>query len=173
MSMDEESIRLITEALREEGIDLVVTLPEEPTSALVNALRTDPSFTVVDAASEGSGIAAVAGAALGGRDAMFVTGIAGLLVGTWALAQTGTIFGAPMLIMASYRGDFGDSTGIPGSQLLMFKQVAEPLLRALQLPYMIASRKATLKRNIRDAHFACRDYEKPVVMLLTGEVLYP
>ena len=171
--MDQESARLITEAFKAEGIDLVVTLPEEPTSSLTNSLREDPYFTVVSAASEGSGLAATAGAAFGGCNAVFVTGIAGLLVGTWALSQTGTIFGAPMLIMASYRGDFGDITGIPGSQLAMFRDVAEPLLNTLRLPYMVIDTKAALKRRIHEAAFACRDYEKPVVMLLSGEVLWP
>jgi sulfopyruvate decarboxylase TPP-binding subunit len=171
--MDVEAVRLITDALKDEGIDLVVTLPEEPTSSLTNSLREDPYFTVVSAASEGSGIAATAGAAFGGRKAMFVTGIAGLLVGTWALSQTGTIFGAPMLVMASYRGDFGDITGIPGSQLAMFRSVAEPLLNALRVPYLVLDSRATLKRKIHDALFASQDYEQPVVMLLTGDVLWP
>jgi len=173
MSMDQESVAIITEALKAEGIDLIVTLPEEPTSSLIHALREDAFFTIVDAASEGSGIAAAAGASLSGRTAVFVTGVAGMLVGTWALSQVGTIFGAPMVVMASYRGDFGDSSGIPGSQSLMFKQVCEPLLKALQLPYLIVDRKDALKRKMRDAVFACRDFEKPVVMLLAGEVLYP
>src|SRR5215208_370116 len=173
MSMDQESVAIITEALKAEGIDLIVTLPEEPTASLIHALREDAFFTIVDAASEGSGIAAAAGASLSGRTAVFVTGVAGMLVGTWALSQVGTIFGAPMVVMASYRGDFGDSSGIPGSQSLMFKQVCEPLLKALQLPYLIVDRKDALKRKMRDAVFACRDFEKPVVMLLAGEVLYP
>ena len=98
--MDQESIQIIMAALKEEGIDFVVTLPEEPTSALTNLIAEDPFFTFVRAAGEGNGIATCAGAALGGRNAMFVTGIAGLLVGTWALAQFGTIYGAPMLVMA-------------------------------------------------------------------------
>jgi sulfopyruvate decarboxylase TPP-binding subunit len=173
MSMDAESVAIITEALKTEGVNLVVTLPEEPTSSLIHALREDAYFTLVDAASEGSGIAAAAGASLSGRTAIFVTGVAGMLVGTWALSQVGTIFGAPMVIMASYRGDFGDATGIPGSQSLMFKQVAEPLLKTLQLPYLIVDRKDALERKIRDAIYACRDFEKPVVMLLAGEVIYP
>jgi sulfopyruvate decarboxylase TPP-binding subunit len=171
--MDQESVRLITQALKDEGIDLVVTLPEEPTSSLTGSLREDPSFTVINAASEGSGIAATAGAAFGGRNALFVTGIAGLLVGAWALSQTGTILSAPMLIMASYRGDFGDITGIPGSQLGMFREVAEPLLNTLRLPYLVIDTKAALRRKIHEASFACRDYDRPVVVLLTGEVLWP
>src|SRR5215470_5136359 len=128
--MDQNSVQVIIDALKEEGIDLAVTLPEEPTYALTEAMRQDPFFQAVTVAGEGNGIAYCAGAALGGRRCVFVTGVAGLLVASWALSQMGMVYGAPILILASYRGDFGDHSGIPGSQLLMFKQVAEPLLSA-------------------------------------------
>ena len=65
--MDQEAVAIITEALKADSVNLVVTLPEEPTSALIHALREDLYFTIVDAASEGSGIAAAAGASLSGR----------------------------------------------------------------------------------------------------------
>jgi sulfopyruvate decarboxylase TPP-binding subunit len=170
--MDQHSVQVIMETLKEEGIDLAVTLPEEPTYALTEAMRKDPFFTAVTVAGEGNGIAFCAGAALGGRRCVFVTGIAGLLVASWALAQMGMVYGAPILILASYRGDFGDHSGIPGSQLLMFKQVAEPLLGALRVPYRVVSQKPTLKRMIQESSFACQDYSHPIVLLMTGEVLW-
>lgn len=170
--MDQESARVIIETLKEEGVDLVVTLPEEPTYSFTEAVRKDPYFTAITVAGEGNGIMLCAGAALGGRKCLFVTGIAGMLVASWALAQTGMVFGIPLLIMASYRGDFGDHTGIPGAQLLMFKQVAEPLLNALHIPYRVVHESRTLKRTIREANFACHDYGSPVALLLSGEVLW-
>src|SRR5262245_40689953 len=177
-SMDQHSVQVIIETLKEEGIDLAVTLPEEPTFALTEAMREDPFFQAVTVAGEGNGIAFCAGAALGGRRVGFVTGVAVLLggtwalVGTWALSQMGMVYGAPILILASYRGDFGDHSGIPGSQLLMFKQVAEPLLGALRVPYRVVNQKATLKRMIQEGSFACQDYSHPIVLLLSGEVLW-
>ncbi len=171
--MDNESGRLIIETFKEEGIDMVVTLPEEPTSSLTEAIRKDPTFTSLTVAAEGNGIALCAGAALGGRKVVFVTGIAGLMVGTWALAQSTPIgYGIPFLVLASYRGDMGDHSGIPGSQLFLFKQIAEPLLNALRLPYRVVNKKDDLQRAIRDANFAAHDYNSPVVVLLTGEVLW-
>jgi len=113
--MDQESVQIVVETLKEEGIDLVVMLPEEPTFALTEAVRRDPYFTSITVAGEGNGIAFCAGAALGGRKCLFVTGVAGLLVASWALAQVGMVYGIPILIMASYRGDMGDHSGIPGS----------------------------------------------------------
>lgn len=170
--MDQEIIHLIAETLKEEGISLVVTMPEEPTYPLTDHLSKDPYFTLVTASAEGNGLALCAGASLGGRKCVFVTGVAGLLVGSWALAQIGLLYGIPTLILASYRGDIGDRSGISGPQLFMFKQIATPLLEALRVPYVIAERKADLKRQIRDTYFACEQYETPMVMLLTGEVLW-
>ena len=66
--MDQHSVKVIIETLKEEGVDLAVTLPEEPTSSLTNATRRDPYFTTVNVAGESGGIALCAGAALGGAE---------------------------------------------------------------------------------------------------------
>src|SRR5262245_31764536 len=170
--MEEETIAKIIDTLKAEQIDLVVTLPEEPTSPLTETIRRDPYFTSVTVASENNGVSLCAGASLGGRRCLLVTGIAGLLVGTWSLAQMGVLYGIPVLIMASYRGDIGDRSGVSGPQLFMFKQLGEPLLNTLRIPYRIVSRKTDLEREIHDSHFACREYGTPLVLLLTGEVLW-
>jgi sulfopyruvate decarboxylase subunit alpha len=170
--MDEAAVGIVIDALKESAIDLVVTLPEEPTHGIPEATRKDPFFTTVIAAGEGNGIAVCAGAALSGRDCVFVTGVAGLLVGTWALSQTGTNYGAPFVILACYRGDWGDPTAIGGSQLLLFKTVAEPLLNALRIPYRIVDQRSVLERAIREAHAAAHDFGSPVVLLLTGDVVW-
>ncbi|MGH7834486.1 MAG: thiamine pyrophosphate-binding protein [Candidatus Binatia bacterium] len=170
--MDKETIQLVIETLKEEEIDLVVTLPEEPTAPLTEAIRNDPYFTAVTVANENNGIALCAGASLGGRRCIFVTGIAGLMVGTWALGQMGILYGIPLLILASYRGDISDRSGISGAQLFMFAQVAEPLLQALRVPFRVVSKKAELRQTLKDAQGACDDFGTPLVLLLSGEVLW-
>ncbi|OGQ82724.1 MAG: hypothetical protein A3F90_14060 [Deltaproteobacteria bacterium RIFCSPLOWO2_12_FULL_60_19] len=169
--MNEPTLRTIIETLKEEQIDLAVTLPEEPTYPLTEALRADPFFQTVTVTGEGHGIALCGGASLGGRRSVFITGIAGLLVGGWALTQMG-FYSVPLLIMASYRGDIGDRSGIPGASLFLFNQVGEPLLNALRVPYRVINQNSALKRQIKDAHFSCRSYGTPIVLLLTGEVLW-
>lgn len=169
--MNEPTLRTIIETLKEEQIDLAVTLPEEPTYPLTEALRADPFFQTVTVTGEGHGIALCGGASLGGRRSVFITGIAGLLVGGWALTQMG-FYSVPLLIMASYRGDIGDRSGIPGASLFLFNQVGEPLLTALRVPYRVINQNSALKRQIKDAHFSCRSYGTPIVLLLTGEVLW-
>ena len=170
--MDSESTRLIIEALKEEQIDLYVTLPEDPTVPLTEAVQKDPYFTCITVASEDGGVSLCAGASIGGRRCVFVTGVAGLLKGGLALMHMGTQYGIPLFILASYRGDFGDRSGISGSKLQVFRQVGEPFLDALRVPYQVVSERAKLKRVIRDAHFACRTGDTAGVLLLTGEVLW-
>ena len=169
--MDQESTQAVVDSLKQAGIELIVTLPEEPTSSVIKATRVDPYFTTVTVTSEGHGIALCAGASLGGRDCVFFTGVAGLLVSSWALAQFGLVYGAPFIIIASYRGDFSDRTGIPGSQLLMFRKVLEPHLTTLQIPYEIVDEPGKLVKSIAGARAACRDYGTPIALLLTGDFL--
>ncbi len=170
--MEQDTITTIINTLKKEGIDLVVTLPEEPTSPLTEEIRRDPYFTSVTVAGEGHGISLCAGASLSGRRCVFVTGIAGLLVGAWSLAQMGVLYGIPVLILASYRGDIADRSGISGAQLFMFQQIGEPLLNALRIPYKVVDKKSDLERRIVDGHSACQGFGTPLVLLLTGDVLW-
>jgi len=170
--MDQETVGIIIETLKEQNIDLVVTLPEEPTYPLTEQIRRDPFFTAITVAGENHGISLCAGASLGGRNCVFVTGIAGLLVGSWSLAQMGVLYGIPVFILASYRGDVSDRSGISGDQLNMFNQVGEPMLSALKIPYRIVEEKPKLKRKLVDAYGACRGFGSPLVLLLTGDVLW-
>ena len=170
--MDQEAIQLTIEAFKAEKIDLVVTVPEEPTHTLILALKEDPYFRTITAPSEGCAIVACAAATLGGRRCVFITGIAGLLVGAWALSQMGPTFSVPVFIMASYRGDVGDRSGIPGTILDTFRQVGEPVLNGLRISYRIVDEKRKLKRMVQDTHFASQQYDTPFVLLLTGEVLW-
>src|SRR5438045_3775071 len=92
--MGREAVGVVMDTFKSEGTDLIVTLPEEPTFSLTDAIRNDPYFTAATVTDEITGIAMCGGASIGGRSAVFVTGIAGLLVSTWALAQMGHVFGA-------------------------------------------------------------------------------
>src|SRR5438128_1399476 len=74
--MDQATVGVVIDALKEAEIDLVVTLPEEPTHDLPSATQKDPYFTTVIVAGEGNGLALCGGAALAGRDCIFVTGVA-------------------------------------------------------------------------------------------------
>lgn len=170
--MEATVARAIIDTLRAEGIDLVVTLPEEPTNDLSEMLRADPRFTFVSVTSESHGLALCAGASVAGRPCVFITGIAGLMVGTWMLSHMSLLYGIPLLLLVSYRGDISDRSAIPGASLHLFKTVAEPLLNLLHVRYVIADRPEALPELIRDAHFTAQEQSAPVALLMTGRVLW-
>ena len=53
------------------------------------------------------------------------------------------------------------------SELALFDDLIEG-----RLPYRVVDQKSILKRIVRDAHFSCVTSDIPVVLLLTGEVLW-
>jgi sulfopyruvate decarboxylase subunit alpha len=169
--MDRQAQQIVIETLKEEGVDLVVTLPEEPSYTLLAQLREDPGFTVVTVSEESHGMCVAAGAYMGGRRSLFLCGVIGLVASSYALFGLGISRGMPLVILASFRGDIGDRSGIPGSALFGYSKVSEPLLRALQIPYRIVNQTSMLKRAIRDAYFSCEQYNTPIVIFTTGEVL--
>jgi len=160
------------DVLKAEGIDLVVTLPEDPTNDLCERIRDDPHFTFLSVTSEGHGLALCAGASVAGRPCVFITGIAGLLVGTWMLSHMSLLYGIPLLLLVSYRGDLSDKSAIPGASLRLFRTVAEPLLNLLHVPYAIADQPENLRELIRNAHFTSQEQSTPVALLMTGRVLW-
>jgi sulfopyruvate decarboxylase subunit alpha len=170
--MQEAVARTIIDALKAEGINLAVTLPEEPTNNLSEMLRDDPHFTFLSVTSESHGLALCAGASVAGRPCVFITGIAGLLVGTWMLSHMSLLYGIPLLLLVSYRGDISDRSAIPGGSLNLFKRVGEPLLNVLHVPFAIADQPETLRELIRTAHFTSQEQSAPVALLMTGPVLW-
>jgi sulfopyruvate decarboxylase subunit alpha len=169
--LKEEVEDQIISLLKEHGIDFVVTLPEDPSARLTGKISKDPYFTYVRVVNEGHGIGITAGAGLAGRKAMFVTGIAGLMVGTWQLVETGLYARIPYILMISYRGDIGDES-IAGTQLYVFKQVAEPLLQTAQIPYRIVREPSQLKAAFVDALGTAARNKTPVALLLTEGALW-
>jgi sulfopyruvate decarboxylase subunit alpha len=164
---------VIIQTFKDIGIDFVVTLPEDPTVGLVHKISKDKYFTYVEVVNEGHGVAITAGAALAGRRAVFVTGTAGLLVSTWALANINLIYRVPMVLLVSYRGDIGDQSGIPGEFLYVFGTVAESLVRALSLvPYRIVADKQKLRSSIIGAFNTAIEHKMPILLLLTDGVLW-
>jgi sulfopyruvate decarboxylase subunit alpha len=169
--MKEEVEDLIISILKEQGIDYVVTLPEDPSAHLTSKISKDPYFTYIRVVNEGHGVGITAGGGLAGRKAMFVTGVAGLMVATWQAVETGMYARIPYLLLISYRGDIGDES-VAGTQLYVFKQVAEPLLKTAQIPYRIVRDPTQLKAAFTEAMGTATRNKTPVALLLTEGALW-
>ena len=170
--MKKEVVDVIVNALKREKADFVVTLPEDPSVDLVERISHDNYFTYIRVVNEGQGIGITAGAALAGRRAVFVTGIAGLLVATWELSWMSSVYRIPFVLLVSNRGDIGDRSSVPGEFSNLFRLTGEPLLKVLQVQYKIVGDPSKLAALIHDAFFTAIENRTPVAILLTEDALW-
>lgn len=155
--------------LKRSGIPYVVTVPESWTAEVDSQLRADPFFRVIPVAREEEGIGVCAGLYVAGRDAAFLIQNGGMLGSVNALAGVGRQFNVPVLMLVAYRGSFGDTVQNAVNQIAK-GIVTEPVLRALEISYAIASIPEDL-RIIRDVHQYTKAWSRPAAVLLRKEAL--
>jgi sulfopyruvate decarboxylase TPP-binding subunit len=73
-----------------------------------------------------------------------------------------------MLILIAHRGEVGDRANW---RFITYKFTTEPILQALQIPYVRANRPEETKEVIMGAKLSTFLWQHPVAVLLSGEVL--
>ena len=159
---------IVHDALKESGINFVAYLPDDQIHDAQKLLTEDPSFITVGATNEAQAVSACAGAWLGGAKPALLIADSGFLVATWPLASLGVSYGIPMLILIAHRGEVGDRANW---RFITYKFTTEPILQALQIPYVRASRPEETKEVIMGAKLSTFLWQHPVAVLLSGEVL--
>jgi sulfopyruvate decarboxylase subunit alpha len=166
--MKQEYAAIVFEALKEAGINFVAYLPDDQIHDTQKMIVEDPSFITVAAANEGEGVAACAGAWLGGRKPALIIADSGFLVATWPLASLTVSYGIPILLIIAHRGEVGDRANW---RFITYKFTTEPILKALQIPYVTAKRPDETKEAITGAQLSASLWQHPVAVLLSGEIL--
>lgn len=156
------------EGLKEAGIDFVSGLPDGWQRNVHELIANDPHFKYVPVCNEGVGFSVCAGAWLGGRKTVLIMENSGLRVAAEYIARIALGCGVPVVMMCSYRGDLGDTEhwAIPHAI------VAEPLLDALRVPYVIVRHKADLKATIKRAQRLAEAQLQPVAILISGDCIW-
>ena len=154
--------------LKEAGIDFVSGLPDGWQRQLHELIEADQSFRYVPVCNEGVGFSLCAGAWLGGRKTALVMENSGLRVASEYIARIAIGCGIPVLLMCSYRGDLGDTEhwAIP------HRIVAEPLLEALRIPYLVIREKDRLRAAIKRAHRLAEAQLHSVALLISGDCIW-
>jgi sulfopyruvate decarboxylase subunit alpha len=154
--------------LKEAGIDFVSGLPDGWQRNLHELIAADPHFKYVPVCNEGVGFSVCAGAWLGGRKTALIMENSGLRVAAEYIARIAIGCGVPVVLMCSYRGDLGDTEhwAIPHAI------VAEPLLDALRIPYVVVRHKADLKATIKRAYRLSEAQLQPVAILISGDCIW-
>ncbi len=163
-----EAAQAALAGLKEAGIDFVSGLPDGWQRNLHELIEADPDIQYVPVCNEGVGFSVCAGAWLGGRKTALIMENSGLRVAAEYIARISLGCGVPVLLLASYRGDLGDTEhwAIPHGI------VAEPLLQALRIPYLVIRDKEKLRPAIKRAQRLAEAQLQPAAVLISGDCIW-
>jgi sulfopyruvate decarboxylase subunit alpha len=150
--------------IKEAGINFVAGLPDGWQRNLQELIEADRDIRFVPVCSESVGFSICAGAWLGGRKVALSMENSGLRVASEQIARISLGCGIPVVLLLSYRGDLGETEhwGIPHGI------VAEPLLKALRIPYHVVQRRDELRAAIKRAGRIAEAQLHPAAVLISG-----
>lgn len=149
-------------SLKEAGIDFVVSMPETRLHNIVGELYNQQDIIHVPVSREEEGIGICAGAYMSGKKPAIILPNAGFLNCSNALTTLNLLYHIPLLILVSYRGDFGENAFFHAP----LGRVTEPVVKALEIPYQILRTSKDLEKNIEDAQILAYQSARPVALLL-------
>lgn len=160
----EEAIR----GLEDAGIDFVSGLPDGWQRNLHELVEQHGGFRYAPACNEGVAFSMCAGAWLGGMKSALIMENSGLRVASEYIARISLGTGVPVTLLCSYRGDVGETEhwGIPHGI------VAEPLLDALRIKYLIVRRVEELRTAIMRAKRLSEAQLHPAAVLISGDCVW-
>jgi sulfopyruvate decarboxylase subunit alpha len=157
--------RLVVDALKQAGVDVVAVLPDRKLARLHDLLESDPFFTTITVCREEEGIGICTGAFYGGHRAALLMQNGGLFVATNALVSTAIMYEIPMLLLIYYAGDINDR------YFPTVGHYTEPILQALSIRYYLPREPQQVRPTIAGAQVLANDSMRPVAVLLTKPVL--
>ena len=162
--MRQGAAELVVQGLKEAGIGFLTTLSESWLFEVHRKVSKDPFFTVVPVANEAEGVGICAGTWLGGKKSAILMENSGLRVACESLAR---LQGIPVLLLMSYRGDWGDAPWWAASM----GATTEPLLTALRIPYRVVRSEEEIVPALARAVRSLNAYRSHVALLFGGELM--
>lgn len=164
---DMDVVRGIHGALRAAGIGFATYLPDTLHHPLIRLLEADADIITTACSREDEGVAMAMGAFLGGRWPVLLTEGSGLGLSALILAR-GIVQRTPLLILASHNDALGERHDYHGAT----RRVTEPLLKGLNIPYVIAMDKSSVPMLVREAQLTVRGDRRPVAVLFPRHSLH-
>lgn len=165
--MKGEASEAIVRGLKKAGVDLVAMLPDHGFDRVQRSIAAEPGFTFVPVSNESIGVSICAGAFFGGKIPALMVPTSGFLVATFPLASLHQLWNIPLLLMIPYRGEVGDAQPV----MRTYQFTTEPILRDLQIPYVIVSEVEKVEGAIKDAVSSAFAWQNPICLLFAGETL--
>jgi sulfopyruvate decarboxylase TPP-binding subunit len=164
---DMRAVRAIHGALRDAGVSFATYLPDTLNYPLVRLLEDDRDMICVNCSREDEGAAIAMGAFLAGRWPVLLTEGSGLGLSGLILAR-GIVQRTPLLILASHNSALGERH----DYIAATRRVTEPLLTALNIPYVIAMSAEQAPLLVREAQLTVRGDRRPVAVLFPRHSLH-
>ncbi len=152
------------EGLKAAGINFLTVLSESWLFEVHRLAAADQFFTVVPVANEAEGVGICAGTWLGGRKSAILMENSGIRVACEPLAR---LQGIPVLMLMSYRGDWGD----PPWWAANMGATTEPVLEALRIPYKVVQREDEIVPRLTQAVATMNSHRSHAALLFGGDLM--
>ncbi len=168
MPVSVASSRVIYDALKASGVEIVSALPETWLVHLIRMAEDDPDVRLVRLAKEEEGVGISAGAHLAGVKSAMLMQNHGFLASINGIVGLAHLYKIPLLMIISYRGEFGE----PDPWQTQGGGVTIPLLDALQIPWIVLEDTSHVAQRIAKAQALAHSALKPVALLLTRDLMW-
>src|SRR6516164_6114342 len=158
MPVSQANSRVVYDALKKCGIELVSALPETWLVHLIRMAEDDPQMILVRLAKEEEGVGISAGAHFAGVKSAMLMQNHGFLASINGIVSFAQLYRIPLLMLISYRGHFGerDPWQTEGGA------VTESLLRSLGIPFSCLDDPSHVASRIAKAQTLALSSNKPV-----------
>ena len=160
--------RLIYEALKSCGVHLVSALPETWLVHLIRMAEDDPEMSLVRLAKEEEGVGISAGAHLAGVKSAMLMQNHGFLASINGIVSCAQLYRIPLLMLISYRGEFGERDPWQTEGGLVTRHV----LDALRIPTDTLSSQSDVAQKIAKAQTLAYSASRPVALLLCRDLMW-
>jgi sulfopyruvate decarboxylase subunit alpha len=168
MPVSTANSKVIYDALKACGVQLMSALPETWLVHLIRMADDDPEMILVRLAKEEEGVGVSAGAHFADVKSAMLMQNHGFLAAINGIVSFAHLYKIPLLMLITYRGTHGerDPWQTQGGN------VTEPLLRAMCIPYVMLDDPASVARRIRQAQTLAESSLQPVAVLLMRDLMW-
>ena len=168
MPVSVDSSRIIYDALKACGVQLISALPETWLVHLIRMAEEDPAMTLVRLAKEEEGVGISAGAYLAGAKSAMLMQNHGFLAAVNGIVSCAQLYRIPLVMLISQRGDFGERDPWQTEGGL----VTESVLRSLRIPYDRLEAREHVAVRLRKAQTLAYSANRPVALLLCRDLMW-
>jgi sulfopyruvate decarboxylase subunit alpha len=160
--------KVVYEALRGCGVELLTALPETWLVHLIRMAEDDPDTILIRLAKEEEGVGVSAGAHLAGKRSALLLQNHGFLQSVNGIVSLAQLYDIPLLLVISDRGHLGelDAWQTAGGR------ATRPVLDALGICWVELTHPDEVPRKVAMAMALAQSSLSPVALLLTRDLMW-